>query len=61
MRPLLPWPSAACCKGFQRGQPTARGLRLLAQLGQFGLCAALLFLQFSAGVLAQLHLFGQRL
>ncbi len=46
-------------QGFQRRQPTARGLRLLAHFGQLALAGALLFLQPSERVLARLDLLGQ--
>ncbi len=46
-------------QGFQRGQAAARGLRLLAHLGQFGLAGTLPLLQRRRAFLAQFHLFVQ--
>ncbi len=46
-------------QGFERGQAAARGLGLLADVGQFGLAGALAVLQAGDGFLAGFDLFGQ--
>ena len=46
-------------QGFQRGQAATRGLRLLADFGQFGLRGALLVLQLGQRVLAGFELGGE--